>query len=234
MKFTVAAAPKCNRCGKSVYADEMIKAAGQTYHKSCFQCQEDGCPIKLTLANHKAFEGKIFCAKHLPKPKATTVADSVMTQHALNAPKKAKEGLATVHKAREKSTIVSEVDESGNKIEFRPKAKVQQQAEQEVEEQVVEEEEEEVAPKPKPAPAKSAPAPAKSAPAPAKKAPEPEPEPEEVVEEEVVEEVVEEVEEEVVQEEVEEVVEEEVEEVVEEEVEEVVEEVEEEVEEEEE
>jgi hypothetical protein len=64
--------------------------------------QEDGCPIKLTLANHKVFEGKIYCAKHLPnKQKATTKVaqpDSVMTQHALNAPKQANEGLATVHK----------------------------------------------------------------------------------------------------------------------------------------
>jgi hypothetical protein len=53
----------------------------------------------LTLANHKAFEGKIYCAKHLPKPKATTVrADSMMTQRALNAPKQANEGFATVDK----------------------------------------------------------------------------------------------------------------------------------------
>jgi hypothetical protein len=59
---------------------------------------EGGCSITLDLKNFFAFEGKVYCKNHVPKPKATTVADDVMTEHVRNAPKKASEGLGTAHK----------------------------------------------------------------------------------------------------------------------------------------
>lgn len=38
-------------------------------------------------------EGRIYCGQHVPKHKLTSIADSMSTQHAINAPKKSSEGL---------------------------------------------------------------------------------------------------------------------------------------------
>ncbi|KAJ3340658.1 hypothetical protein HDU93_006515 [Gonapodya sp. JEL0774] len=56
--------------------------------ESLVQCAKSVYPTE------KAHEGAVYCEKHLPKPRATAVADSVATVHATTAPKKAAEGLA--------------------------------------------------------------------------------------------------------------------------------------------
>eukprot|EP01090_Pellita_catalonica_P016942 TRINITY_DN500_c0_g1_i1.p1 TRINITY_DN500_c0_g1~~TRINITY_DN500_c0_g1_i1.p1 ORF type:complete len:261 (-),score=47.72 TRINITY_DN500_c0_g1_i1:6-788(-) len=83
------ATKKCKRCNKSVYKVEEIVASGDSYHKACFKCFAEGCSVKLNLNTFKKdpISGEIFCAKHLPKPKATQVADSLLTKQATSAPK---------------------------------------------------------------------------------------------------------------------------------------------------
>jgi len=87
------AAKKCRRCGKTVYPVEAISAGEDAYHKLCFKCHNDKCTVKLNLKTFKRDPqtGEIYCEKHLPKSKPTSVTDSVLTKHALNAPKKGTE-----------------------------------------------------------------------------------------------------------------------------------------------
>jgi len=89
----------CKRCGKTVYSIEGLQAGEDFYHKLCFKCSTDGCRVKLNLKSYKKDPktGSIFCDKHLPKDKPTQVADSVLTKHAMSAPKK--ETQSGVHKA---------------------------------------------------------------------------------------------------------------------------------------
>jgi len=92
--------PKCEACQKTAYPLESVTALEKTYHKSCFKCEV--CKTTLNLKNFKGYEGKIYCLTHTPKPKATTVTDTVAMKSALNAPKKVAEGLSTAHRgARE-------------------------------------------------------------------------------------------------------------------------------------
>ncbi|TPX35366.1 hypothetical protein SmJEL517_g02220 [Synchytrium microbalum] len=103
------ASQNCNSCSKTVYPTERIDAAGSQYHKAgqtflcslneplgCFKCHEETCKIQLSLKTFKAAEGQVWCEKHLPKPKATAIADSVSVMHAMHAPKKVTEGLHTI------------------------------------------------------------------------------------------------------------------------------------------
>ncbi|KXS18935.1 hypothetical protein M427DRAFT_95618, partial [Gonapodya prolifera JEL478] len=82
------------QCTKAVYPTEKIDAAGKVFHKACFKCSDGECGITLSLKTFKAHEGAVYCDKHVPKPRATAVADSVATVHATSAPKKTAEGLA--------------------------------------------------------------------------------------------------------------------------------------------
>eukprot|EP01099_Mayorella_cantabrigiensis_P006123 TRINITY_DN5065_c0_g1_i1.p1 TRINITY_DN5065_c0_g1~~TRINITY_DN5065_c0_g1_i1.p1 ORF type:complete len:166 (+),score=50.43 TRINITY_DN5065_c0_g1_i1:78-575(+) len=98
--------PKCGSCNKTVYPTEKVDAVGKAWHKACFKCQDDTCHITLNLNNFKGHEGKVYCAQHVPKPKATAVADSVATKTALAAPKKTAEGLGLAQKGTgEKPTV---------------------------------------------------------------------------------------------------------------------------------
>jgi len=89
---------KCGKCNKTVYSEEEMKGADKRWHKACFRCHGEGCSISLDLRNFKAHGGLVYCAAHVPKPKATSVADDVMTEHARKAPQKATEGSGAVHK----------------------------------------------------------------------------------------------------------------------------------------
>jgi len=92
--------PKCEACGKTAYPLESVTALEKTFHKACFKCVV--CKSTLNLKNFKGYEGQIYCLTHTPKPKATSVTDSVATKAALNAPKKTAEGLSIAHRgARE-------------------------------------------------------------------------------------------------------------------------------------
>lgn len=78
--------PKCEACGKTVYAVEAISAIEKTWHKGCFKCQEEGCGLTLNLKTYVGVEGRIYCAKHKPVNKPSQVSSLVM-QSAINAPK---------------------------------------------------------------------------------------------------------------------------------------------------
>lgn len=90
----MASQQACGKCEKTVYATEKQEAGAKWYHKGCFKCSDAECNIQLTLKTFKVVEGSLYCEKHLPKPKATAVTDSVQMQTAINAPKKSTEGLA--------------------------------------------------------------------------------------------------------------------------------------------
>jgi len=79
----------CARCGKTVYPIEMINAVDLNWHKGCFKCQEEGCDVTLNLKSFKAVAGKIFCAKHVPKDKPTSVPISgrLDTMNATSSPR---------------------------------------------------------------------------------------------------------------------------------------------------
>lgn len=87
----------CEVCTKSVYPLEAVVVQEKTYHKICFKCQDPECGITLTLktAQSHAATGKVYCAKHYPKEKATAVTSSVELDRAKNAPK-----LATVNQQK--------------------------------------------------------------------------------------------------------------------------------------
>jgi len=93
----MSSAQNCGKCNKTVYQTEKVEAAGKWYHKGCFKCADPSCGIQLNLKTFKVVNNDIWCEKHLPKPKATSVADSVSVVHAMHAPKKTSEGL---HKAQ--------------------------------------------------------------------------------------------------------------------------------------
>ncbi|KAI8998012.1 hypothetical protein BC832DRAFT_566644 [Gaertneriomyces semiglobifer] len=87
------ASQACGKCDKTVYQTEKVEAAGKWFHKGCFKCNDPACNIQLNLKSFQAVNGSVWCDKHVPKPTATAVADSVSVLHALNAPKKASENL---------------------------------------------------------------------------------------------------------------------------------------------
>eukprot|EP00122_Pirum_gemmata_P000298 Pgem_evm1s261 len=96
---------KCNRCTKTVYPTEKIDV-GLVYHKICFKCKE--CDVTLALGSHRIHEQQVYCAKHVPKPKATAVTDSISIKTALNAPKRVSEGLNKTVVSNESGTAVTD------------------------------------------------------------------------------------------------------------------------------
>src|SRR5689334_15689834 len=52
-------APKCTRCTKSVYPQEMIEYDKQTFHNTCFKCLE--CKATLSLSAVAMIKGDLFC-----------------------------------------------------------------------------------------------------------------------------------------------------------------------------
>ncbi|KAI9028592.1 hypothetical protein DFJ74DRAFT_659400 [Hyaloraphidium curvatum] len=74
-----------------VYATERIDGAGKQWHKLCFRCAT--CAAPLNLKNYVAASGDVYCKPHVPMPSATVVADPLSVVAAVNAPKRAAEGL---------------------------------------------------------------------------------------------------------------------------------------------
>jgi hypothetical protein len=79
--------PKCPVCDKTVYPTEAVNTDQKAYHKACFRCKK--CKTSLNIKNYRFYEGSLWCVTHLPKPKATIVADDKNVLDRLNAPKKA-------------------------------------------------------------------------------------------------------------------------------------------------
>ncbi|XP_014245409.1 LIM and SH3 domain protein F42H10.3 isoform X2 [Cimex lectularius] len=65
---------KCARCEKTVYPIEELKCLDKIWHKQCFKCQV--CNMTLNMRNYKGFNKDPYCEAHIPKAKATTVADT--------------------------------------------------------------------------------------------------------------------------------------------------------------
>lgn len=65
---------KCARCEKTVYPIEELKCLDKTWHKLCFKCQV--CNMSLNMRNYKGFNKDPYCEAHIPKAKATTMAET--------------------------------------------------------------------------------------------------------------------------------------------------------------
>ena len=92
--------PKCYVCQKTAYPLESYSAADNTFHKLCFRCKlfvnefygsavltlplGKECKMTLNVGTFKAFEGSVYCAKCVPKPSATAVADDFKVKNALS------------------------------------------------------------------------------------------------------------------------------------------------------
>ncbi|XP_053642649.1 LIM and SH3 domain protein Lasp isoform X1 [Cherax quadricarinatus] len=65
---------KCARCEKAVYPLEELKCLDKIWHKGCFKCQE--CAMTLSMKTYKGYNKLPYCEAHIPKAKATTVAET--------------------------------------------------------------------------------------------------------------------------------------------------------------
>ena len=65
---------KCAKCEKTVYPVEELKCLEKIWHKTCFKCQV--CNMTLSMKNYKGFDKLPYCGAHVPKAKATVVADT--------------------------------------------------------------------------------------------------------------------------------------------------------------
>lgn len=65
---------RCARCEKAVYPLEELKCLDKIWHKGCFKCQE--CAMTLSMKTYKGFNKLPYCEAHIPKAKATTVAET--------------------------------------------------------------------------------------------------------------------------------------------------------------
>ncbi|XP_055325155.1 LIM and SH3 domain protein Lasp isoform X3 [Sitodiplosis mosellana] len=64
----------CARCTKIVYPIEELKCLDKTWHKTCFKCHE--CGMTLNMKTYKGFNKLPYCEAHIPKAKATAIADT--------------------------------------------------------------------------------------------------------------------------------------------------------------
>ncbi|KAK0098125.1 hypothetical protein PV326_010993 [Microctonus aethiopoides] len=64
----------CARCEKTVYPIEELKCLDKIWHKQCFKCQ--GCGMTLNMRTYKGFNKQPYCEAHIPKAKATTMAET--------------------------------------------------------------------------------------------------------------------------------------------------------------
>ncbi|CAG9856366.1 unnamed protein product [Phyllotreta striolata] len=65
---------KCGRCEKTVYPTEEVKCLDKVWHKLCFKCKD--CGMALNMRNYKGFNKEPYCEAHIPKAKATTMAET--------------------------------------------------------------------------------------------------------------------------------------------------------------
>ncbi|XP_017841924.1 LIM and SH3 domain protein Lasp isoform X3 [Drosophila busckii] len=64
----------CARCQKIVYPIEELKCLDKTWHKTCFKCTE--CGMALNMKTYKGYNKMPYCEAHIPKAKATAIADT--------------------------------------------------------------------------------------------------------------------------------------------------------------
>lgn len=59
MPFKAVQNPKCPRCSKSVYANEEVKACGESWHNTCFSCKFCKKGLDSLSCNDK--DGEVYC-----------------------------------------------------------------------------------------------------------------------------------------------------------------------------
>ncbi|ENN72763.1 hypothetical protein D910_08242 [Dendroctonus ponderosae] len=64
----------CARCEKTVYPTEELKCLDKVWHRPCFKCKD--CGMALNMRNYKGFNKEPYCDAHVPKAKATTMAET--------------------------------------------------------------------------------------------------------------------------------------------------------------
>ncbi|KAG5893856.1 hypothetical protein JTB14_002582 [Gonioctena quinquepunctata] len=64
----------CARCEKTVYPTEELKCLDKVWHKQCFKCKD--CGMTLNMRSYKGFNKEPYCEAHIPKAKATTMAET--------------------------------------------------------------------------------------------------------------------------------------------------------------
>ncbi|KAF5274080.1 hypothetical protein FQR65_LT04478 [Abscondita terminalis] len=57
-----------------MYENLVAAAPTKTWHKPCFKCKE--CGMALNMRNYKGFNKEPYCEAHIPKAKATTMAET--------------------------------------------------------------------------------------------------------------------------------------------------------------
>ncbi|CAG9760227.1 unnamed protein product [Ceutorhynchus assimilis] len=65
---------QCARCEKTVYPTEELKCLDKVWHRFCFKCKD--CGMALNMRNYKGFNKEPYCDSHVPKAKATTMAET--------------------------------------------------------------------------------------------------------------------------------------------------------------
>ncbi|XP_050297060.1 LIM and SH3 domain protein Lasp [Anthonomus grandis grandis] len=65
---------RCARCDKTVYPTEELKCLDKVWHRLCFKCKD--CGMALNMRNYKGFNKEPYCDAHVPKAKATTMAET--------------------------------------------------------------------------------------------------------------------------------------------------------------
>ncbi|VEN43904.1 unnamed protein product [Callosobruchus maculatus] len=65
---------QCARCEKTVYPTEELKCLDKVWHKLCFKCKD--CGMALNMRTYKGFNKEPYCEAHIPKAKATTMAET--------------------------------------------------------------------------------------------------------------------------------------------------------------
>lgn len=91
---------KCKGCEKTVYYTERVQALDASWHPGCLKCQV--CKTRLNLKNLQSYDSQPYCQSHVPKAKATVVADDVLTSHA-------KSSQAVTNHARHENSTVQKV-----------------------------------------------------------------------------------------------------------------------------
>jgi len=62
IKMNPSATPKCDKCDKSVYPLEEIKACEKIFHKGCFRCKH--CDGQLSLKGFATINNEPYCKPH--------------------------------------------------------------------------------------------------------------------------------------------------------------------------
>ncbi|KAI8600598.1 hypothetical protein EDD21DRAFT_430843 [Dissophora ornata] len=97
----------CGNCKKTVYINEKIDVESRWYHRGCFKCMAPDCNTSLTSHTFQmaALDDSVLdsttnrplkvlvCKKHVPMPKHSLNADSLLFKHATSTPKPSVQGL---------------------------------------------------------------------------------------------------------------------------------------------